>query len=164
MSPPPPPASPPRPPALPPPCSVNVQLGPREERLLITGLHAVADIQCNCCGSVLGWKYVRTPALPRALAQPRARAPGLLSFLRAGAAAAPAYVYPPPRLHSAAKNSAAAHRASAPPFPPPLCGAHTKCAQEQAYEESQKYKEGKYIVEKARVVKISGSGGDGDDC
>jgi hypothetical protein len=26
--------------------SVNVQLGPREERLLITGLHTVADISC----------------------------------------------------------------------------------------------------------------------
>lgn len=38
---------------------VNVTLGPREERILITGLHTVADIYCSCCGSVLGWKYVR---------------------------------------------------------------------------------------------------------
>jgi len=27
------------------------------------------------------------------------------------------------------------------------------CLQEQAYEESQKYKEGKYIIEKAKVMK-----------
>ncbi len=39
-------------------CSVNVALGPREERLLITGLHVVADIYCADCQTVLGWKYV----------------------------------------------------------------------------------------------------------
>lgn len=47
-------------------CSVNVSLGPREDRLLITGLHTVADIMCTCCGTVLGWKYVR-PAFPSTL-------------------------------------------------------------------------------------------------
>jgi hypothetical protein len=56
-------------------------LGPKEDRLLITGLHTVADIYCSCCQQVLGWKY------------------------------------------------------------------------EQAFEESQKYKEGKYIIEKAKMVK-----------
>eukprot|EP01025_Chloroclados_australasicus_P011310 TRINITY_DN14902_c0_g1_i12.p8 TRINITY_DN14902_c0_g1~~TRINITY_DN14902_c0_g1_i12.p8 ORF type:complete len:113 (-),score=5.55 TRINITY_DN14902_c0_g1_i12:2027-2365(-) len=60
---------------------VNVQLGPKEDRLLITGLHTVADIFCTNCSTVLGWKY------------------------------------------------------------------------ETAYEESQKYKEGKYIIEKAKVLK-----------
>ncbi len=42
-------------------CRVNVSLGPREERVLITGLHTVADIQCIGCGTVLGWKYVCPP-------------------------------------------------------------------------------------------------------
>lgn len=37
---------------------VNVTLGPREERLLITGLHTVADIHCTSCNTVIGWKYV----------------------------------------------------------------------------------------------------------
>jgi hypothetical protein len=37
---------------------VNVRLGPKEERVLITGLHTVADIHCTCCATVLGWKYV----------------------------------------------------------------------------------------------------------
>lgn len=37
---------------------VNVCLGPKENRLLITGMHIVADIYCNCCHQVLGWKYV----------------------------------------------------------------------------------------------------------
>ena len=69
---------------------VNVTQGPIEERLLITGMHTVCDIQCSVCGSVLGWKY------------------------------------------------------------------------ESAFEESQKYKEGKFILEKARVVLKRGGGGDGD--
>ena len=39
-------------------CSINISLGPSEDRLLITGLHTVADIYCTCCNTVLGWKYV----------------------------------------------------------------------------------------------------------
>jgi hypothetical protein len=42
------------------PCShrVNVGCGPAEERVLLTGLHAVADIHCENCKTTLGWKYV----------------------------------------------------------------------------------------------------------
>eukprot|EP00667_Euglena_gracilis_P021110 EG_transcript_23018 len=64
---------------------VNISLGAREDRVLITGLHTVCDILCNCCQTVLGWKY------------------------------------------------------------------------EVAYEEGQKYKEGKYIMEKEKIEKISQS-------
>jgi Yippee zinc-binding/DNA-binding /Mis18, centromere assembly len=39
-------------------CRVNISIGPAEDRVLMTGLHTVADIQCTCCSSVLGWKYV----------------------------------------------------------------------------------------------------------
>lgn len=39
-------------------CRVNVTWGPKEERLLITGVHTVADIYCTSCNTVLGWKYV----------------------------------------------------------------------------------------------------------
>eukprot|EP00850_Spirogloea_muscicola_P015571 SM000120S25720 [mRNA] locus=s120:342179:343032:- [translate_table: standard] len=60
---------------------VNVQVGPKEDRLLMTGLHTVADIYCSQCQEVLGWKY------------------------------------------------------------------------EKAYEETQKYKEGKFILEKKRIMK-----------
>ncbi|KAK9819061.1 hypothetical protein WJX81_003562 [Elliptochloris bilobata] len=60
---------------------VNVVLGPKEERLLMTGLHCVADISCINCQTVMGWMYV------------------------------------------------------------------------QAFEEGQKYKEGKYILEKAKLHK-----------
>ncbi|KAI8475230.1 MAG: Yippee/Mis18 [Monoraphidium minutum] len=60
---------------------INVAVGPKEDRLLITGLHTVADIFCTVCDTNLGWTYVT------------------------------------------------------------------------AYEASQKYKEGKFILEKARVVK-----------
>ena len=64
------------------PCArrINVSEGPKQERILITGLHTVCDIYCNVCQSVLGWKY------------------------------------------------------------------------EEAFEESQKYKEGKFIVEKLRMT------------
>jgi len=60
---------------------VNVSAGKKEDRNLITGLHTVADIHCNGCFTVLGWKY------------------------------------------------------------------------EEAFEENQKYKVGKYIIEKAMMVK-----------
>jgi len=36
---------------------VNIGCGPAEERVLLTGLHAVADIYCDCCKTTLGWKY-----------------------------------------------------------------------------------------------------------
>lgn len=42
---------------------VNVGCGPAEERVLLTGLHAVADIYCECCKTTLGWKYVSYPAV-----------------------------------------------------------------------------------------------------
>ena len=60
---------------------INVNSGPTENRLLLTGLHVVADIYCNACDTRLGWKYV------------------------------------------------------------------------EAFEESQKYKEGKFILEKAMIMK-----------
>ena len=43
---------------LPLPRRVNVGCGPAEERVLLTGLHAVADIYCENCKTTLGWKYV----------------------------------------------------------------------------------------------------------
>jgi hypothetical protein len=36
---------------------VNVYLGPNETRVLVTGMHVVADINCIECHSLLGWKY-----------------------------------------------------------------------------------------------------------
>ncbi|XP_058425681.1 protein yippee-like 3 isoform X3 [Diceros bicornis minor] len=39
---------------------VNVGCGPAEERVLLTGLHAVADIHCENCKTTLGWKYVES--------------------------------------------------------------------------------------------------------
>eukprot|EP01102_Stenamoeba_stenopodia_P011055 TRINITY_DN337_c0_g1_i2.p1 TRINITY_DN337_c0_g1~~TRINITY_DN337_c0_g1_i2.p1 ORF type:complete len:111 (-),score=12.43 TRINITY_DN337_c0_g1_i2:168-500(-) len=59
----------------------NISVGPKEDRILITGLHTVADIYCNGCLTLIGWKY------------------------------------------------------------------------EEAFEESQKYKVGKFIIEKAKITK-----------
>ncbi|KAG0485490.1 hypothetical protein HPP92_009343 [Vanilla planifolia] len=61
---------------------VNISLGPKEDRLLMTGFHTVNDVYCSSCQQMLGWRY------------------------------------------------------------------------EKAYDEGQKYKEGKFILEKARVTKI----------
>ncbi|GFY83768.1 Yippee family putative zinc-binding protein [Actinidia rufa] len=38
---------------------VNVTLGEKEERMMMTGMHTVVDIFCVGCGSLVGWKYVR---------------------------------------------------------------------------------------------------------
>ncbi|XP_071709675.1 protein yippee-like isoform X2 [Rutidosis leptorrhynchoides] len=36
---------------------VNVTVGVKEDRLMMTGLHTVADIFCIKCGSIVGWTY-----------------------------------------------------------------------------------------------------------
>ncbi|KAJ7961250.1 Protein yippee-like [Quillaja saponaria] len=36
---------------------VNVTVGEKEERPMITGVHTVVDIFCVACGSIVGWKY-----------------------------------------------------------------------------------------------------------
>ncbi|KAK9283964.1 hypothetical protein L1049_012222 [Liquidambar formosana] len=36
---------------------VNVSVGEKDERMMTTGLHTVADIFCVGCGSIVGWKY-----------------------------------------------------------------------------------------------------------
>ncbi|KAF8397303.1 hypothetical protein HHK36_016216 [Tetracentron sinense] len=36
---------------------VNVTVGEKEERMMMTGMHIVADIFCVACGSIVGWKY-----------------------------------------------------------------------------------------------------------
>ncbi|KAA8523934.1 hypothetical protein F0562_010357 [Nyssa sinensis] len=37
--------------------AVNITVGPQEERIMISGVHTVADIFCCCCGQMVGWKY-----------------------------------------------------------------------------------------------------------
>ncbi|GKE48021.1 yippee-like protein, partial [Tanacetum coccineum] len=36
---------------------VNVTVGVKEDRMMMTGLHTVADIFCVKCGSNVGWTY-----------------------------------------------------------------------------------------------------------
>ncbi|XP_022735251.1 protein yippee-like At5g53940 isoform X1 [Durio zibethinus] len=36
---------------------VNITIGALEERLMLSGMHTVADIFCCCCGQIVGWKY-----------------------------------------------------------------------------------------------------------
>lgn len=74
------------------------------ERVLLTGLHAVADIMCECCKTTLGWKYVRTT---KGINDLRFSITLIWSL------------------------------------------------QEHAYESSQKYKEGKYIIELVHMIKVA---------
>ncbi|CAN1303728.1 Protein yippee-like At3g08990, partial [Linum perenne] len=36
---------------------VNISIGEREDREMMTGWHTVVDISCVGCGSIVGWKY-----------------------------------------------------------------------------------------------------------
>ncbi|WCJ19847.1 Protein yippee-like [Euphorbia peplus] len=35
----------------------NVSTGVKEDRMMMTGLHTVADLFCVGCGSIVGWTY-----------------------------------------------------------------------------------------------------------
>ena len=37
--------------------AVNFTMGVLEERMMLSGLHTVADIFCCCCAQIIGWKY-----------------------------------------------------------------------------------------------------------
>ena len=37
----------------------NVVLGRAEDRVLMTGLHKVADLKCKRCEHVIGWTYLK---------------------------------------------------------------------------------------------------------
>lgn len=39
--------------------SVNIVIGPAEDRMLITGLHSVCDIFCKRCKKMVGWTYAK---------------------------------------------------------------------------------------------------------
>lgn len=36
-------------------------MGSYEKRLLMTGMHTIADISCQICQAKVGWKYIRAP-------------------------------------------------------------------------------------------------------
>ncbi|KAJ8662919.1 hypothetical protein O0I10_001095 [Lichtheimia ornata] len=37
---------------------INVSAGVKEDRMLLTGMHTVADVSCNVCATKLGWRYL----------------------------------------------------------------------------------------------------------
>ncbi|XP_038899427.1 protein yippee-like At5g53940 [Benincasa hispida] len=37
--------------------AINISFGALEERMMLSGLHTVADIFCCTCGQIVGWKY-----------------------------------------------------------------------------------------------------------
>ncbi|XAR71607.1 hypothetical protein NMG60_11017964 [Bertholletia excelsa] len=40
--------------------AMNVALGPKEDKELMTGLYAICEVYCRNCGEVVGWKYLRS--------------------------------------------------------------------------------------------------------
>lgn len=42
---------------------INISIGNQEERMLMTGLHTVADISCNVCKWRIGWIYLKSPEM-----------------------------------------------------------------------------------------------------
>ena len=114
--------------------------GPLENRLLLTGLHTIADIYCTCCNANLGWKYVRTSthAIPTSI--PNAPEQTTYAPAPAGRVARPGSRLP--RMFPRATW---------------LCRVAARPPQEEAFEESQKYKEGKIILEKATICKLRGA-------
>ncbi|EOA32935.1 hypothetical protein CARUB_v10016261mg [Capsella rubella] len=95
---------------------VNVTVGEKEHRAMMTGWHTVADIFCVSCGSLVGWKYVQDSKLI------------LVNKFRCNSFVANYHFLP----------------------------------QEIAYEKSQKYKEGKFIIERFKVLGPDGGGYDVD--
>ncbi|XP_051115123.1 protein yippee-like At5g53940 isoform X2 [Andrographis paniculata] len=39
---------------------VNITIGAQEERVMLSGMHTVADIFCCWCGQLLGWNYEKS--------------------------------------------------------------------------------------------------------
>ena len=37
---------------------VNTTCGPKEDKLLLSGLHVICDLFCKNCHTIVGWKYV----------------------------------------------------------------------------------------------------------
>ncbi|KAK4514108.1 Lanosterol synthase (Oxidosqualene--lanosterol cyclase) [Mucor velutinosus] len=42
---------------------INISIGDQEERMLMTGLHTVADISCSVCCGTIGWVYIKSPEM-----------------------------------------------------------------------------------------------------
>lgn len=112
------------------------------------GLHVVCDVYCSKCMWPVGWKYVsRCPGV-RACG----RGHRMHAWRRVRADEAGPAQLPPPPAQSPPPPLPTTHL---PPTSPP--------PQELAYEKSQKYKEGKVILERACVVDINTASSSSDD-
>ena len=112
---------------------MNINLGEPQDRRMTTGLHTVRDIQCGKCKQTLGWKYVSSTSTLRARAG-RARLGGERDV---GAGFGERLT----RL-----NSSLLCRHDQSSRPRPRLGAMRY--QDKAYVDDQRYKEGKFILEK----------------
>ncbi|EPY86671.1 protein yippee-like protein [Camelus ferus] len=114
---------------------VNVGCGPAEERVLLTGLHAVADIYCENCKTTLGWKY-QMASSSNTCNHPLYLEPQEGAPLPTTSLPCTGCVMTLSETDSVLK---------------PL-----SFSKEHAFESSQKYKEGKFIIELAHMIKDNG--------
>ncbi|KAI8991631.1 yippee zinc-binding/DNA-binding /Mis18, centromere assembly-domain-containing protein [Mycotypha africana] len=42
---------------------LNITVGHLEQRMLMTGIHTVADLFCSICQMRIGWRYIKSPTL-----------------------------------------------------------------------------------------------------
>lgn len=101
---------------------VNAVAGPPEDRLLMTGVHTVADLCCAGCKALLGWKYVSGRGV-------------VVWSLCFGVC----------MTRDARTPSDSTTTSPYTPHNP------TTTQQEKAHEPSQRYKEGKFILERVRL-------------
>ncbi|XP_057348455.1 protein yippee-like 1 isoform X1 [Manis pentadactyla] len=130
---------------------VNVGCGPAEERVLLTGLHAVADIYCENCRTTLGWKYGL--ALGSLSGTTLPSLPLISAYLDLLLKLPDLRLCPAPAL---AEGTCRSSHAQPPPAWERPGGVAPVLVEEHAFESSQKYKEGKFIIELAHMIKDNG--------
>ena len=137
--------------------ATNVQLGPKEERILMTGLHSVADIYCSECTARLGWKYLEAfesrcaRGRPQGCCLTRRRQPLPCRTPREKGAFVGTHVFTPACVVSSLLARRSAHALSV--SRSQLSRLPARCSLAlSAGVCSQKYKEGKFIVEKSKIV------------
>ncbi|KAG5456494.1 MAG: hypothetical protein BJ554DRAFT_3748 [Olpidium bornovanus] len=135
---------------------VNVTEGPREERCMTTGRHVVRNIYCRKCGCVVGWKYVsalRAFSPPHTIPGGNLYKKDPLSRLRIPASPGSPFFFFFFFLVTRALIGKPAffHSFS---FIRRMLFFFFPDGQEKAYDETQRYKEGHFILEKELLAVV----------
>ena len=120
--------------------SVNFTIGELEERAMLSGLHTVADIFCCCCGQMIGWKYV---ILPLTVSFSYFSTWVWFSLLESlFCINAPEIFYVSTRILTVPTSCHISF------YSFNIVSLSLSLSQESAHDKSQKYKEGKFVLER----------------